>query len=221
MNETKKTPEQYEEIYRRVMEYEEQLHEKHQRKIQIGMKVNILLPLVFLLLSFLTDGSKLVFLVLWIVSLFGIAFYLIYIEFTDYETQIKVQEFGMTEKKKNEPESLIGAPVQAVETHVTDKVDAIDNRIEENKQRVVEKIDEKKQAAVEKLEKKKQAAAELLAETKLQAAEKLEDILKENVQEMMEETAVKQNGEKTDKPEDGSDNNNSKSEDSVKEDRNA
>ena len=83
--------------------------------------------------------------------------------------------------------------------------------------KTVSELEQEKQ----ELEKKKQAAAELLAETKLQAAEKLEDILKENVQEMMEETAVKQNGEKTDKPEDGSDKNNSKNEDSVKEDRNA
>ena len=72
---------------------------------------NILLPLVFLIISFLTKSSKLVFLVLWIVSLFGIAFYLLYVEFTDFKLQEKMKEFGIVDEEE-EQKDLIGNEVQ-------------------------------------------------------------------------------------------------------------
>ncbi len=64
----------YEEFYKRYLYEMRATHEKNQKKIAVGLKVNIFLPLVFMLISFLTKGSKLIFLILWIVSVFGIAF---------------------------------------------------------------------------------------------------------------------------------------------------
>ena len=80
------------------------------KKIKVGLKVNILLPLVFLVISFITDRSKLVFLVLWIVSLFGIAFYLLYVEYMDFELQEQLKELGIMEKEA-EAQALIGEEV--------------------------------------------------------------------------------------------------------------
>lgn len=92
------------------MELQQQVHQKNQKKIKVGLKVNILLPLVFLVISFISDRSKLVFLVLWIVSLFGIAFYLLYVEYMDFELQEQLKELGIMEKEA-EAQALIGEEV--------------------------------------------------------------------------------------------------------------
>ena len=124
-------------------DYQQQLHEKNQKKIQVGLKVNILLPLIFLGLSFFVQGSKLVFLILWIVSLFGIASYLVYVEFTDYNLQEQLKEFsGQTDL---EPEVLIGEKVELAEAQVSQKMDKIDAIIDEEKQKVKEKIEKLKE----------------------------------------------------------------------------
>lgn len=100
----------YEKAYLSFMDFQKELHEKNQKKIRVGFKVNILLPLVFLIISFITNGSKLIFLILWIVSLFGIAFYLLYVEFSDFKLQEKMKEFGLVSEEK-EQEALIGVDV--------------------------------------------------------------------------------------------------------------
>jgi len=97
-------------VYEKFMELQQQVHQKNQKKIKVGLKVNILLPLVFLVISFISDRSKLVFLVLWIVSLFGIAFYLLYVEYMDFELQEQLKELGIMEKEA-EAQALIGEEV--------------------------------------------------------------------------------------------------------------
>ncbi len=97
-------------VYEKFMDLQQQVHQRNQKKIKVGLKVNILLPLVFLVISFITDRSKLVFLVLWIASLFGIAFYLLYVEYMDFELQEQLKELGIMEKEA-EAQALIGEEV--------------------------------------------------------------------------------------------------------------
>ena len=97
-------------MYEKFMDLQQQVHQRNQKKIKVGLKVNILLPLVFLVISFISDRSKLVFLVLWIVSLFGIAFYLLYVEYMDFELQEQLKELGIMEKEA-EAQVLIGEEV--------------------------------------------------------------------------------------------------------------
>ncbi len=149
---------QYKEMYEMFLEYQESRHEANQKKIRVGLKVNIVLPLVFLIISFLTDSSKLIFLILWIVSLFGIAFYLIYVEFSDYKMQEKMKEFNLIQDEER-VKNLIGKPVEAAENKVTDKIDAIDSRIDEEKRRLEAEIEEEKKKMAEKLERLKALAA--------------------------------------------------------------
>ena len=133
----------YKKAFEQYKDYQQELHEKNQKKIQVGLKVNILLPLIFLGLSFFVQGSKLVFLILWIVSLFGIASYLVYVEFTDYNLQEQLKEFsGQTDM---EPEILIGEKVELAEAQVSQKMDKIDAIIDEEKQKVKEKIEKLKE----------------------------------------------------------------------------
>ena len=97
-------------VYEKFLELQQQVHLKNQKKIRVGLKVNILLPLVFLIISFVSNRSKLVFLVLWIVSLFGIAFYLLYVEYMDFKLQEQLMELGIMEKEA-EAQALIGNEV--------------------------------------------------------------------------------------------------------------
>lgn len=102
-------PNEKEIMYDRFLELQQQVHIKNQKKIRVGLKVNIILPLVFLAISFLSNRSKLAFLVLWIVSLFGIAFYLLYVEYMDFKLQESMKEFGIIDKEENQ--ALIGNEV--------------------------------------------------------------------------------------------------------------
>ncbi len=125
----------YKERYEKFIAYEKENHEKNQRKIRNGLKVNILLPLVFLIISFVTDSSKLVFLILWITSLFGIAFYLIYVEYMDFRMQ---ELLGTMEEEK----ALIGEQAVQLEAAVSEQMEITHEKIEDAREAARQKIGE-------------------------------------------------------------------------------
>ena len=125
----------YKEKYEKFLAYEKENHEKNQRKIRTGLKVNILLPLVFLIISFATDSSKLIFLILWITSLFGIAFYLIYVEYTDFRMQ---KLLGTMEEEK----ALIGDQAVQLEAAVSEQIEITHEKIEDAREAAKQKISE-------------------------------------------------------------------------------
>ena len=55
----------YEEIFQKVMDYEQALHEKNLTRIKIGLKCIWIVPLIFLILLFFTGSNKVIFLILW------------------------------------------------------------------------------------------------------------------------------------------------------------
>ena len=77
----------YEEIFQKVLDYEQTLHEKNRKRIKIGLKCIWIVPLFFLALLFLTGSNKVIFLILWIVSLFALSIYLIVVEYMDHNLQ--------------------------------------------------------------------------------------------------------------------------------------
>lgn len=79
-------------MYQSLSEYENQLHEKNQKKIRVGIRCIIIIPMIFLILMFTTDSSKDIFLILWIVALFALSIYLIQVEYSDYKLQQKLSE---------------------------------------------------------------------------------------------------------------------------------
>lgn len=131
---------EYREMVDGFVKYQQDIHIKNQKKISVGLKVNILLPLIFLLLCFFTDGSKLIFLILWIISLFGIAFYLMYVEFTDYKIMDKMKEFGMISEEHAENQNLIGENIGNAGDNLTERLDEIDEKMEANRKRFVENL---------------------------------------------------------------------------------
>ena len=99
----------YEEIFQKVLDYEQALHEKNRKRIKIGLKCIWIVPLFFLALLFLTGSNKVIFLILWIVSLFALSIYLIVVEYMDYNLQEHMKELGVTSHKKKE--AIIGPKV--------------------------------------------------------------------------------------------------------------
>ncbi len=89
----KNQQEKYEKLYYTIMNYEEELHLKNQKRVKKGIVCLFVIPLVFLVLMFLTDSSKPIFLALWIISLYGIAIFLIGVEYADYKLQEKLAAF--------------------------------------------------------------------------------------------------------------------------------
>jgi hypothetical protein len=161
-------PEDYERLYNHFMDYEQSVHEKNQKRIRVGLKVNIFFPLIFLFLCFVTDASKLFFLILWILSLFGIAFYLMYVEYQDYKLQEQMKTFrgeSPEDSEEEEPKILIGATVSSAGKAVTEKVDAFDDRVDEKKEELKAEFREKVQEIQEELNQKIKNATELTRES--------------------------------------------------------
>ena len=95
-------------------------------------------PLVFLALMFLTDSSKVIFLVLWIVSLFGIATYAIYVEYSDFELQEKIKHYKESEDETDQ--YLIGGEIEVLEETLAEFVHILDEKKIQNKEKIMEAI---------------------------------------------------------------------------------
>lgn len=91
-------------VLQKVMEYRDTKHAENIQKIKAGVKCIFTVPVIFLILLFLTDSSRIIFLVLWIASLFIIAAYLIHVEYSDYKIQEMVNSL---QDDTNDIDSLI------------------------------------------------------------------------------------------------------------------
>ena len=113
----------YRKAYNMVIEYEKEAHRKNQKRIAVGLKLIIIIPLIFLALLFFTGSSKVIFLILWIVSLFILAAYLITVEYMDYNLMERMARLrGQDEDMENY--DLIGN--DAIEKRIRDVLDKID-----------------------------------------------------------------------------------------------
>ena len=82
----------YHQLYDRLLDEVKLLHERIKVGIRQGLKMLIIVPLLFMVVMFLTQGSKGIFLVLWIVSTFVIAAFLIALEYVDHGIQKRLEE---------------------------------------------------------------------------------------------------------------------------------
>lgn len=123
-NKHSKEEKKLKEMYDKLMNYEQALHERNQKRIKIGILCIYIIPALFLFLLFITGGSssKIIFLVLWITSLFCIAVYLIGVEYIDYNLQEKIRE--IQGESDSEYEGLID--IEEVENKVTDAIEKIE-----------------------------------------------------------------------------------------------
>ena len=114
------------EMYDKLVGYEKTIHEQNQKRIKIGLRCIYIIPLFFLvLLMIVPDSSKIIFLVLWIVSLFAIAVYLIGVEYVDYKLQEKMNEISGCDAQSVSPVVQIEARVQEIAERVEQKFDTM------------------------------------------------------------------------------------------------
>ena len=82
----------YQQLYGRLLDEVKLLHERIKVGIRQGLKMLLIVPLLFMVVMFLTQGSKGIFLVLWIVSTFVLAAFLIALEYVDHGIQKRLEE---------------------------------------------------------------------------------------------------------------------------------
>ncbi len=82
---------EYHELYDRLLAEVAALHQSNRRRIRVGMRMLVAVTLGLMLLMFLAEGNKVFTLVLWIISMFAVAAYLIAVEYADYELQKKLE----------------------------------------------------------------------------------------------------------------------------------
>lgn len=89
----------YQELYDRLLEEVSTLHRNNRRRIRVGMRMLLAVTLGLMLLMFLAGGNKVFTLMLWILSMFAVAAYLIAVEYADYELQKKLESITQMEQE--------------------------------------------------------------------------------------------------------------------------
>lgn len=77
-------------MYQRLLGEMSDLRQGNRRRIRKGLWALVGVTVGLLALVFISQSSKVIFLLLWIVSMFGVAAYLIGVEYMDYQMQHKV-----------------------------------------------------------------------------------------------------------------------------------
>ena len=86
----KRVNEKNSDIYGELVDFQDKLHAQNLKRIHIGLLCVLIIPMIFLALMFITDSNKVIWLILWIVSLFAISSYLIVVEYGDYNLQHRI-----------------------------------------------------------------------------------------------------------------------------------
>lgn len=90
---------EYQELYDRLIHEVGTLHQTNRRRIRNGMRMLVAVTLGLMLLMFLAEGNKVFTLMLWILSMFTVAAYLIAVEYADYELQKKIEDITQREQE--------------------------------------------------------------------------------------------------------------------------
>lgn len=116
--------ESYHELYDRLVSEVTALHRANRRRISKGLLGMIIVLFLYLILLFVTQGEKVIILLLWIITMFALAAYLITVEYLNYELKKKLQSITQTEHDFF-PDSLeIVDAVDAIKAEIAEKIEA-------------------------------------------------------------------------------------------------
>lgn len=131
-------------IMSQVLAFRDNAHAENVNKLKAGIKCIFTVPACFLILLFLTGSSKIIFLVLWIASLFIIAAYLIHVEYSDYKIQEMVNSLQDAEDNIdglidiNNIYTKVAAPKKKLDNIITNVKTDIQTQITAVQDKVVE-----------------------------------------------------------------------------------
>jgi Fe2+ transport system protein B len=100
-----------EDVQEQLADFGNNLHEKNRRRIRGGLWCIAIVPLIFMVLMFSMDTAKVVYLLLWVISLFVLCTYLVVVEYIDDRLQRRLDELNV-EMTHSQPE-LIGSDLRA------------------------------------------------------------------------------------------------------------
>lgn len=134
---------QYKQIVQQLAAQEREFHAENEKRIRAGIQCLIWIPMIFLLLLFLTESTKVIFLVLWIISLFLISVYLIYVEYMDFQAKERLLLYQDDANAANS--ALLGNDVEELEEKILELLHQMDEKKTENRRQMIQKLEEQKE----------------------------------------------------------------------------
>ena len=104
------TESQYEKMYNDLVAGLEKMHVRNVNRTRSALKSLLIVPTIFLILLFVTQSSKTIFLILWIASMFLIASVLVIVEYQDYLLR---KMFTELDKDENDASSEDLSPIKS------------------------------------------------------------------------------------------------------------
>ena len=89
-----------------ITAFAENMHTKNQHKKKICLRCMMIIPLVFMVLMFTIDTAKVVYLLLWVISLFIFCAYLIIIDYIDDKLARKLNDLNIEIQEKQADASI-------------------------------------------------------------------------------------------------------------------
>lgn len=89
-----------------ITAFAENMHTKNQHKKKICLRCMMIIPLVFMVLMFTMDTAKVVYLLLWVISLFIFCAYLIIIDYIDDKLARKLNGLNIEIQEKQADASI-------------------------------------------------------------------------------------------------------------------
>lgn len=89
-----------------ITAFAENMHTKNQHKKKICLRCMMIIPLVFMVLMFTMDTAKVVYLLLWVISLFIFCAYLIIIDYIDDKLARKLNDLNIEIQEKQADASI-------------------------------------------------------------------------------------------------------------------
>ena len=89
-----------------ITAFAENVHTKNQHKKKVCLRCMMIIPLVFMVLMFTMDTAKVVYLLLWVISLFIFCAYLIVIDYIDDKLARKLNDLNIEIQEKQADASL-------------------------------------------------------------------------------------------------------------------
>lgn len=132
---------QYKQLLQRLAAREKELHAANEKRIRAGIQCLIFIPMLFLFLLFLTESSKVIFLALWIISLFLISSYLIYVEYMDFQARERLLLYQQDAEAFDG--ALIGSEVEQLEDKMLELLRQIEEKKAESRRLFMSKFESK------------------------------------------------------------------------------
>lgn len=87
-------------LYAKLLIFAEELHMGNKRRIRNGFISLAVLPVLLIIIRLLTDSSRVVFLIIWILTMFVAAAFLIFVAYVDRQLQDTLNALAESEKKE-------------------------------------------------------------------------------------------------------------------------